>query len=120
MTARAALVKHLLSGKVINIKTCFNLIGLTNAPRELSRMIENPKTGFGVTITRTPRSGKTRYGTSCTWYDYKLEHTEANANGIEKMAKYLLQHDNNIQKTSFKTDKEQKANKQEPNQEKLF
>lgn len=86
MTAKAALAKALLDGRVINIKNCFQTIGLTNAPREISRMIEKP---FGVTVSRTPMEGKSRYGQPVTWFDYRLSFTDYNAEGIEKMEKYV-------------------------------
>ncbi len=91
MNAKAALCKYLLGGKTLNIKNVFNIIGLTNAPREISRMVENNKTGFGVTVTRTPKKGRSRYGSPVTWYDYKLEKTNSNRDGIEKMKKYIIE-----------------------------
>ena len=69
-TAKAALAEALLTGHVINIKNCFSMIGITNAPREVSRMIEKD---FGVEVSRTPRNGKSRFGGSVTWYDYRLK-----------------------------------------------
>lgn len=89
MTARVALVKALLEGRVINIKSCFKEIGLTNAPREISRMVEKP---FGVTVSRTPRKGKNRYGGEVTWTDYKLNRTDYNKEGIAKMEQYISEH----------------------------
>lgn len=86
MTAKAALCKALLDGKVLNIKNCFSLIGLTNCPREISRMIEKP---FGVTVSRTPMDGKSRYGQPVTWVDYRLNVTDYNADGIKKMKEYV-------------------------------
>lgn len=86
MTAKAALCDHLLKGKVLNIKNCFTLIGLTNCPREISRMIEAP---FNVTVARMPQAGKSRYGQSVTWYDYILLKTADNIDGIEKMKAYV-------------------------------
>lgn len=86
MTAKAALAKALLDGRVLNIKNCFALIGLTNCPREISRMIED---GFGVEVSRTRMEGKSRYGQPVTWTDYRLNHTEYNKDGIEKMKKYV-------------------------------
>lgn len=86
MTARVALVKALLDGRVINIKNCFKEIGLTNCPREVSRMVEKP---FGVKVSRTPRKGKNRYGGEVTWFDYKLNRTDYNMEGIIKMERYV-------------------------------
>lgn len=86
MTARCALTKAFLDGLTINIKNCFTLIGLTNAPRECSRMIEQP---FGVRLERKRREGKSRYGQDVCWFDYKLLRTPENADGIKKMEEYV-------------------------------
>jgi hypothetical protein len=91
MTAKAALAKALLEGQVLNIKNCFTMIGLTNCPREISRMIEKP---FGVVVSRTPRKGKSRYGKEVTWFDYRLNRTEYNKEGIKKMKSYVNKHQN--------------------------
>lgn len=87
MTAKAALCYHLLKGEVLNIKNVFHTIGLTNAPREVSRMIEKP---FGVTVSRVRMEGESRYGSKVTWVDYRLNRTESNKEGIEKMKQYIL------------------------------
>jgi hypothetical protein len=86
MTAKAALCKYLLDGFTLNIKNCFKMIGLTNCPREISRMIEQP---FGVIVSRTTRQGHSRYGQPVTWVNYHLNKTDYNADGIEKMKKYI-------------------------------
>lgn len=86
MTAKAALCKLLLEGKVLNIKNCFTLVGLTNCPREISRMIEQP---FGVIVSRTNMVGTSRYGQSVTWINYRLNFTDYNQEGIAKMREYV-------------------------------
>ena len=87
MTARAALCQHLLSGKILNIKNCFTLIGLTNAPREVSRMVEKP---FGVIVSRMQMEGKSRYGQPVVWVDYRLNPTiPGNEEGIKLMRAYI-------------------------------
>lgn len=86
MTAKAALCYHLLKGEVLNIKNVFTLIGLTNCPREISRMVEKP---FGVEISRVRMEGKSRYGQSVNWFDYRLNSTEHNKEGISKMRDYV-------------------------------
>jgi len=91
MTAKAALAKALLDGRVLNIKNCFDLIGLTNCPREISRMIEK---GFGVVVSRTHMEGKSRYGQSVTWTNYRLNVTEHNKEGIAKMREYVAEQSN--------------------------
>lgn len=88
MTARAALCKHLLDGHTLNIKNCFNLIGLTNCPREISRMVEAP---FNVQVSRTRMEGQSRYGQPVNWMDYRLNNTDYNKEGIEAMKKYVKQ-----------------------------
>jgi hypothetical protein len=86
MTARAALAKALLDGKVLNIKNVFDTIGLSNCPREISRMIEQP---FGVEISRTQKNGKSRYGQPVIWVDYYLRKSDHNQPGIKKMKEYV-------------------------------
>lgn len=86
MTAKAALCKELLEGNVVNIKNCFKTIGLTNAPREISRMIEKP---FGVFVSRSFMKGKSKYGQPVTWVDYRLNNIEMNKPGIKKMRQYV-------------------------------
>lgn len=86
MTAKAALIQALLDGRVLNIKNCFETIGLTNCPREISRMVEKP---FGVVVSRVNREGKSRYGQPVTWVDYRLNPTDYNQSGIAKMRKYV-------------------------------
>lgn len=86
MTAKAALAKALLDGRVLNVKNCFETIGLTNCAREISRMIEQP---FGVEVSRTNKDGKSRYGQPVVWVDYYLRKSEHNLPGIEKMKEYV-------------------------------
>ena len=80
MTAKAALCKALLDGRILNVKNCFTLIGLTNCAREISRMVEQP---FNVIVSRTTMVGKSRYGQACTWVNYRLNFTDYNKAGIE-------------------------------------
>jgi len=86
MTAKAALAKALLDGKVLNVKNVFTTIGLTNCSREISRMIEQD---FGVVVSRTHMEGVSKYGQTVTWVDYKLNKTEYNKEGIKKMREYI-------------------------------
>jgi len=86
MTAKGALCLHLLKGEVLNIKNVFNLIGLTNCPREISRMIEKP---FGVEVSRTRMEGKSKYGQAVSWTNYRLNRTPYNEEGIKKMLEYV-------------------------------
>ena len=86
MTAKAALCRALLSGKTLNVKNCFTMIGLTNCAREISRMVEQP---FNVKIEKKRMDGKSRYGSPVTWFDYSLKDTEENREGIELMCDYV-------------------------------
>jgi len=96
MTAKAALCQALLDGRVLNVKNCLMTIGLTNCSREISRMIEKP---FGVIVSRTQRDGKSKYQQPVTWMDYRLNSTDYNKEGIEKMRKYVKEQSNVIPKT---------------------
>lgn len=91
MTAKAALAKALLDGRVLNVRNCFDLIGLTNCSREISRMIEKP---FDVEVSRTQMEGKSRYGQPVTWVNYRLNSSEHNKEGIQKMREYVAQQSN--------------------------
>ncbi len=86
MTAKAALIKALLEGRVLNIKNGFDLLGITNVPREIGRSVER---AFGVEVSRTPREGNSRYGQPVVWVDYYLRKSEHNKPGIKKMIDYL-------------------------------
>ncbi len=90
MTAKAALCKALLEGRVLNIKNGFTLLGITNIPREIGRCIEDEnRFGFGVKVSRTERKGVSQWGQPCEWIDYRLNRTEYNKPGIEKMLAYV-------------------------------
>lgn len=102
MTAKAALAKALLDGRVLNVKNCFETIALTNCAREISRMVEQP---FGVMVSRTPRKGKSKYGQPVSWVDYRLNSTDYNKEGIQKMKEYVAAQ---RQATNPKTTKELK------------
>lgn len=86
MTRTQALATHLLSGKPVSIKTAYNYFGISNISREVIRLIERP---FGLTLTRKRMEGKTKYGTYCSWCEYRLSNTRINASGIKKLKKYL-------------------------------
>lgn len=86
MNATTALAAALLRGEVVTIKTAFNLFAITNAPREISRAIEKP---FGVEVSRVKKEGKSRWGVYCTWTEYRLNQSERNLSGIEKLSSYV-------------------------------
>ena len=102
MTAKAALCKALLDGRTLNVKNCFETIGLTNCSREISRMVEQP---FDVEVTRIHREGRSRYDQSVVWIDYKLLHTEENAEGIKNMWGYVRAQLGAINPTTTKQEK---------------
>lgn len=89
MTSKAALVMALLEGHVLNVKNCFQQIGLTNIAREIPRLIEKP---FNVEVSRTPKTGKNRYGEPVSYTNYRLNKSEHNQEGIKKMHEYLGKH----------------------------
>jgi len=92
MTSKAALCKVLLEGQVVNIRNIHRLTGFTNAGREIGRSIERKEDGgFGVKVSRDPRSGKNRFGVHSDWVDYRLNRTEYNKEGIKAMRKYLAE-----------------------------
>lgn len=86
MTSKAALCLHLLKGEVINIGTGFRLLGITNVPREIGRSVER---AFNIQVSRSHQEGKSRYNVPCTWCNYRLNRTDYNAEGIEKMKMYV-------------------------------
>lgn len=89
MNSKAALCKALLDGRVLNIKNGFDLLGITNIPREIGRSVER---AFGVQVSRTPKEGQSRYHQKCVWVDYRLNNTEYNKEGIKKMREYISKH----------------------------
>lgn len=86
MTAKAALAMALLRGDVVTIKTGFKNFGITNIPREISRCIEQP---FGVEVSRTRRDGTSRYRVPCFWFEYRLNRSDHNLEGIKLMEDYV-------------------------------
>jgi len=96
MTAKAALCQALLDGRVLNVKNLAQTVGLTNCAREISRMVEKP---FGVTVSRTQREGISKYGQSVIWVDYRLNATDYNKDGIEKMREYIREQSNVVPTT---------------------
>ena len=98
MTAKCALALALLEGRIINIKNCFETIGLTNAPREIPRMIERP---FGLVVSRQHMTGKSRYGQPITYTNYRLNRDAAyNQEGIKKLREYIKANIDNNPKTT--------------------
>lgn len=96
MTSKAALCMALLEGRVLNVKNCFKEIGLTNIAREIPRLVEKP---FDVKVSRTKKEGKNRYKQDVTWYDYRLNKSEYNQPGIQRMKEYIQNHLPDMAKT---------------------
>lgn len=86
MTQIAHICQHLLNGEVLTIMDGFNLFGCSNLPRELSRSVEQK---FGVTISRVKKDFTSRYGHKGIYYEYRLNQSEHNMEGIEKMKAYI-------------------------------
>lgn len=86
MTQKAALCMALLKGEVLSIMVGFKWFSVTNVPREVSRQIEQP---FGVAISRTKKEFISKYGQSGYYFEYRLNRTEYNLPGIEKMEEYI-------------------------------
>jgi len=86
---KAALVKALLDGNVLDIINGMKMIGATNIPREVGRSIINPKSGFGAKVIKKRIDITTQYGTTGYYFTYQLERSEANKEAIQKMKEYL-------------------------------
>jgi len=86
MTARIALCLALLEGRVLTVMNCFKITGLTNIAREIPRLVEKP---FGVTVSRTPKIGKNRYGLPVNFTEYRLNSSAHNTDGIKKLKEYV-------------------------------
>ena len=68
-----AMLKHLLTGKPINIKTSYLQFGFSNPAREVSRKIEKP---FDMQLNRTLRKFKSKYGIIGYYFDYNLAKSD--------------------------------------------
>lgn len=87
MTARIALCLALLEGRVLTVKNCFEITGLTNAGREIPRMVEKP---FGLVISRLSKVGKSRYGQIVSYTEYRLnKDAQYNQEGLAKLREFV-------------------------------
>jgi hypothetical protein len=86
---RAALTKALLDGKELSIMNCFQMLNITNCPREIGRSIINPETGFGAIVEKRRKDFISSYGRPGFYFAYKLDRSEANKEAIKKMREYL-------------------------------
>jgi hypothetical protein len=85
MNATAALGLAFLRGDVITIKTAFRDFGISNLPREVGRSIERK---FGLELTKVKKTGKSRYGIRCYYYQYRLPQTPYNEEGRKRLIDY--------------------------------
>lgn len=85
MNAITALGLAFLRGEVLTIKTAFRDFGISNLGREVGRSIERK---FGLEITKVKKTGKSRYGVPCWYYQYRLARTDYNAEGIKRLTEY--------------------------------
>lgn len=85
MTQKAAICLALLRGDVLTIMNGFKLFYCSNIPREISRSVEKP---FGVSVSRTRKDFISTYGQPGFYFEYRLNKTEFNKDGIEKMKAY--------------------------------
>ncbi len=88
MTQTAAICKALLEGKTLSIMTAFQMFSCTNLPRELSRSVEQK---FGVIVSKVSVKFTSKYGQGGHYFQYRLNKTEYNKPGIEKMREYLAE-----------------------------
>lgn len=91
-TAKAAIANHFLNGGEMGIADCFNLFGVTNLPREISRAIEKP---FGIKIDRKPVLVKTQFHKSKLIKRYRLNKKKNSDLAIKRMIKYVNENRSN-------------------------
>jgi hypothetical protein len=66
-TRQDALLKHLAKGGKLSIKNAWLHFGISNIAREVGRLIEIP---FNLYLHREQKTGKTKYGSTCYWFEY--------------------------------------------------
>lgn len=86
MTQIAAIAFSLLRGDVLSIMNGFQLFSCTNLPREISRSIEKK---FQVEVSRETVTFTSQYDQPGSYVRYRLNRTEYNKPGIEKMKQYV-------------------------------
>lgn len=96
MNQIAAMAKSLLKGEVLSVMNCFKWFGVTNCAREIGRSIERK---FGVEVSRVNVSSTSRYGQPCNYYQYRLNRTDYNKEGVERMEAYVRE----IEQSEFKS-----------------
>jgi len=83
--------KSLLKGEVLSVMTAFKWFGCTNISREIGRSIERE---FLVYVSKVRKDFISRYGQPGFYYEYRLNHTDQNLEGISKMQAYVSEMEN--------------------------
>lgn len=96
MNQIAAMAKSLLKGEVLSVMNCFKWFGVTNCAREIGRSIERK---FGVEVSRVTKESVSRYKQPVRYTEYRLNRTEYNKDGIEKMEAYVRE----VEQSDFKS-----------------
>jgi hypothetical protein len=81
----AYLCRSLLRGEVLTIMDGFHRFNISNIPREISRSVEDK---FDVVISRERVEFKTDIGLPGFFFRYRLNVTEYNIPGINRMHDY--------------------------------
>ena len=96
MNQKCAIAKSLLKGEVLSIMNGFKWFGCTNIPREIGRSIERE---FDVQVSRMQKEGISRYKQPVNYFEYRLNRTEYNKEGIAKMEAYV----SSVEQAAFKS-----------------
>ena len=88
MNQIAAMAKSLLKGEVLSVMNCFKWFGVTNCAREIGRSIERK---FGVEVSRVRKEAESRYKQPVSYFEYRLNRTDHNKEGIAKMEAYVTE-----------------------------
>ena len=85
-TQVAAIAHSLLKGEVLSIMNGFQKFACSNTPREVSRAIEKK---FNVEVSKERLDFTSTYGHKGFYFRYRLNKTDYNKPGIEKMKLYV-------------------------------
>jgi len=85
-TKTAAISHALLQGEVITIMDGFKRFAVTNLPREIGRQIRDK---FGVVVSSVRKDYVTPGGHSGYYFEYRLNKTPMNKEGVKKMWDYV-------------------------------
>lgn len=99
MTQKAAICKSLLKGEVLSVMTAFKWFGCTNLAREVGRSVERE---FMVKVSRVRVEFTSRYGQPGFYYEFRLNRTPMNAEGILLMEKYVSEEEKAVFKPPVK------------------